>query len=527
MIEKLDISDNNRIAKEIVTEYNKYQSLMNKRSLIDKQTLLEFSLFMCILLGMTFLLIQILGYLNIHSPQPIIVLIGASFLLGNIFVIPRILIQVIIFYRTRYSGLIFNLLNESFLVLSNLFIGILYIYLFEQRNFLERFIFIIGSIMIINIVLSVLFRKKGLKSIFNTNTIASYWSTILSQQSLIIHDKMDGYSQRPVFSSIAQLKENFSSNDDFYKEILAYIQFLAKQGEVIGWKRKENSITYFPRVLINYPKGILNLFSSTRLLKQIFFMEDLTSISINLSADEISLFIKLDDYELLNNVTFHLFCQELLERTKNSLDAFIKKDLSLSYSILYPIDPDVKKIIKNIQKEESYANFHAKKGKHRKVDRPKFLIIPAITEMYIAMGIVMVFGLILFVVGIIGVSIVLNVIFLNTDYNHLTISFIVIPIALLFIAGMAAIKAGIDLLEMKVWAYSASFVFFFILLGFLIAIMMPVFILKSDLNGVLIDIAVIIFSLLNIVYLYRIRNRFDSDHSFILKFNKANNKVAK
>ena len=161
------------------------------------------------------------------------------------------------------------------------------------------------------------------------------------------------------------------------------------------------------------------------------------------------------------------------------------------------------------------------------MDRPKFLIIPAITEMYIAMGIVMVFGLILFVVGIIGVSIVLNVIFLNTDYNHLTISFIVIPIALLFIAGMAAIKAGIDLLEMKVWAYSASFVFFFILLGFLIAIMMPVFILKSDLNGVLIDIAVIIFSLLNIVYLYRIRNRFDSDHSFILKFNKANNKVAK
>ena len=66
-----------------------------------------------------------------------------------------------------------------------------------------------------------------------------------------------------------------------------------------------------------------------------------------------------------------------------------------------------------------------------------------------------------------------------------------IPVFILFKTSLILTKAGIDLANLKAWAYVASYIAFLLLLLFLIVVMMPLYIFTSDLRGILIDLAVI------------------------------------
>ena len=73
------------------------------------------------------------------------------------------------------------------------------------------------------------------------------------------------------------------------------------------------------------------------LLLKIIKKDGLTTVTVNYNSQELSLRIAKQDYELLNDVTYHLLGQLLLERFKQSIAAFFEDDLEKSYSILFPL----------------------------------------------------------------------------------------------------------------------------------------------------------------------------------------------
>jgi len=85
-----------------------------------------------------------------------------------------------------------------------------------------------------------------------------------------------------------------------------YAKFLTEKSELIGWEITQNSIVLYRRVLFGHADfgiGVLYLWD---LLYRIATKKGLTTITVNFELQEISLRIAREDYDLLNNVTYHL-----------------------------------------------------------------------------------------------------------------------------------------------------------------------------------------------------------------------------
>lgn len=499
MIDKVESSEDKIVTNTLRERYDKDVSSINKKILLD------FTMFLNIICTTALIIGLLFKYLNKTNVQGIVFFVIAFFLIYSILIFPRTLIDLIIFYRTKYTGYLYDIFS-----LFCYFASVMYIPLMMLIQQYNSFTIISGLLIYSCLFLSTL-AKNGKKSLFYEDIFKDYYSTILTQQSLLIKDKMDGYSQRPMFSDLTLLKQNSYIENVSYANLLSYIKFLARKGELIGWNRKENLVTFYPRVLlnhnvfINYPFSFVDYPTYIHILKNIFLQRNLTTISINLDSNEIALFIRPEDYLSLNNVTFHLFCQELLERIKLSINAFIKNDLALSYSILYPVSPDIKSIYRtgfNHKKQ-----FTDSKQKNIEFDRPQFLFIPVLIENCIAIGIV---GLV-------------YLLLISIESSQITVLMAILMI-LSIITEIFIFKLGFDLWYMKFWAYLVSFILDMI--GVIAFILLILFIMPN-INILIIDVFLIVFSILMLYYLYKIHTKFNPAQSFFLRFIKNNSAITK
>ncbi|MHA2073654.1 MAG: hypothetical protein ACXACU_01215 [Candidatus Hodarchaeales archaeon] len=170
---------------------------------------------------------------------------------------------------------------------------------------------------------------------FFQDTLESYSSTILSQQALHITDLQDGYSQRPFFASFQEISEHCSSMEEYLDKTREYAQFLVRKSELIGWDINDEDIVLYPRVLLGHADFGIGIKYLWELLVRLYRKKGLTSITIDFRLEEITLSIAREDYEWLGNVTYHLLGQQILNRFKQSIIAFLKDDLDKSYSSLF------------------------------------------------------------------------------------------------------------------------------------------------------------------------------------------------
>ncbi|MFW9930668.1 MAG: hypothetical protein ACFFD1_14865 [Candidatus Thorarchaeota archaeon] len=258
--------------------------------------------------------------------------------------IPFVGIMIIIVIRTRSRNFFYQVFPTiGLLVLVTVIAFSSTIQLREES--IETIIYI-GVLILLIVLESIMLRLhvQGVRTnkkplwfySFFQDTIESYSSTILSQQALTITDLRNGYSQRPYFSDFPEIIKLCSSLEIYYSNMDKYAHFLVEKSELIGWDIKEGEIILYPRVLLGQADFGLGIKYLWDLLIRIYHKKRLTAIRINYKMEEISISIAREDYEWLGNVTYHLLVQQILERFKQSIIAYLENDLVKSYLSLFP-----------------------------------------------------------------------------------------------------------------------------------------------------------------------------------------------
>ncbi|MHA1989919.1 MAG: hypothetical protein ACW981_07620 [Candidatus Hodarchaeales archaeon] len=321
-----------------------YQRMNNFKKKYKKQTIVVTTFWILFIIGITILFSV---FLQLHD-NPILnvihSLVFSAVIVNWIYFFPFLCILFVITIRTKNRYFCFQLFPNIGLLIIITFVAFINIIEFKEDLITILFIFI----LLIIVALESYFLRlviKGLKenkqplyiwSLFQ-NSFELYGSTILSQQALFIQEEQNGYSQRPFFISYSEIDHYIHSLNEFHTRINDYIHFLSEKNELFGWDFKDNTIILYPRVLMgNFDLG-LGIKYLWDLLYKIIRKNGLTTITINYSLQELSLRIAKEDYNLLNDVTYHLLGQLVLERFKNSITAFLTNDLERSYSILLPL----------------------------------------------------------------------------------------------------------------------------------------------------------------------------------------------
>ncbi|MFW9992955.1 MAG: hypothetical protein ACFFD4_13010 [Candidatus Odinarchaeota archaeon] len=272
-----------------------------------------------------------------------------SFVITVVFVswfiqLPFFIILAIIVLRTRSRNFFFQFFpNLGFQVLMTLAAFSNFIQFKE-----DLFTMIYTGFLLLLVVLESVFLSWVINGVkhnkkplffwtFFQDTFEAYSSTFLTQQASLIADQQDGYSQRPFFANFSEIARYCTSSSDFQSKMKDYTRFLVERSDLIGWDIDEKSAVLYPRVLMGNPEFGLGLGHLWDLLIRIYKKKGLTTIVVNFSSQEISIRIAREDYELLSDVTYHLLAQQVLERFKRSILAFMEKNLEESYSILFPL----------------------------------------------------------------------------------------------------------------------------------------------------------------------------------------------
>lgn len=257
--------------------------------------------------------------------------------------LPFLGVMLVIIARTKSRNYFFQLFPNLGILLIGTFVAFSNVMDFQEDS-VEVRIYI--GVMLIIIVLEIVFLRlliSGVKEnkkplffwTFFQDTREAYASTILSQQALQISDMQNGYSQRPLFAPFSEI----SKLTKYQAKLESYAKFLTEKSELIGWDIENNSISLYPRVMFGYADYGVGLIYLWDLLYRIVTKKRLTTIKVNFEVQEISLRIAREDYDLLNNVTYHLLGQQVLERFKQSILAYLEGDIEKSYSSILPLKP--------------------------------------------------------------------------------------------------------------------------------------------------------------------------------------------
>ncbi|MFW9780152.1 MAG: hypothetical protein ACFFE8_14990 [Candidatus Heimdallarchaeota archaeon] len=344
---KFDQKTIDRLHKQISLAFTK------KRNQIFKNTILLTAILVPAFIALYFLLDLVTGT---HIEKLIVIYLILAGLVG-ILVFPYFGISSLIAFRTRYRDYFIQVVMYlQFLAfpLCYMFYHILAIIPEFGRVFPNWIILPVGLYIVFGplsiVILSLLVIQKPL---FWRNNLEDYITTLLSQQAMHIMEYRDGYTPRPFFSKLSEINNFVSTPMEFKSSMENYAKFLAKEGEIIGWDINERIATLYPRVLMNPPFVLLDIRFLYRLFYRVYRRYRLTAITINRKEKEMSLYIARDDYEVLNDVTFHILGEQILDRTKNSIVAFLQKDYEqaiLNYNPLY-------NEIRVIRKESGRASF--------------------------------------------------------------------------------------------------------------------------------------------------------------------------
>ncbi|MFX1507895.1 MAG: hypothetical protein ACFFDC_17550 [Promethearchaeota archaeon] len=257
--------------------------------------------------------------------------------------IPFLIILVVIYFRARSRNFLFQLIPNLGLHLLIILTALTnFVQLDEKDPIMPFFIIlllVIASLEMIFLYWTVRTARENRKPIFfwtfYQDSLAAYSSTILSHHALQINEEEDGYSQRPFFLSFSELGDRLKDPENFRERIREYALFLTERSELIGWDISGNQIFLYPRVLLGkYSPGV-GLTFLWRLMIRVL-KKNLTYIRVDFDSQEISLKVAEEDYQLLNDVTYHLLGFQLLNHFKNSILAFITGDQEEAYSTLFP-----------------------------------------------------------------------------------------------------------------------------------------------------------------------------------------------
>ncbi|MFW9856301.1 MAG: hypothetical protein ACFFFG_14710 [Candidatus Thorarchaeota archaeon] len=344
---KLDKKSIDKLHEQISLAFTK------KRNQIFKNTIFLMVILVPAFIALYFLLDLVTGtYI-----AKLIVIYVILFGLVVILVFPYFGISSLIAFRTRcrdYYIQVVMYMQFLALPLCYMFYHILAIAPTFARTFPNWIILPVGLYIVFGplsiVILSLLVIQKPL---FWRNNLEDYITTLLSQRAMHIMEYRDGYTPRPFFSDLSEINNFVSTPMEFKSSMENYAKFLAKKGEIIGWDINERIATLYPRVLMNPPFVLLDIRFLYRLLFRVYRKQRLTAITINHTDREMSLYIARDDYEVLNDVTFHVLGEQVLDRTKDSVVAFLQKNYEqaiLNYNPLY-------NEIRIIRKESGRASF--------------------------------------------------------------------------------------------------------------------------------------------------------------------------
>ncbi|MHA2224815.1 MAG: hypothetical protein ACXAC8_06405 [Candidatus Hodarchaeales archaeon] len=320
-----------------------YSRLKAFRSIQRKKAIISTTTYALIWISLTIVLSVLLQVHESPIRNFIYALVLAAVIIYWFVSIPFLGILGIITIQTRSRDYLFQFIpNLGLLIVMTLASLINYIE-FKEDLFTVAFIGILLLIIILeSIFLRLVMRevKENKKPIFLwtffQDSFEAYSSTILTQQALLIEEEQNGYSERPFFANFSELTRYCTTPFEFTSKFESYARFLTEKREVIGWNISENSVTLYPRVLLGEADYGLGLFYLWNLLIKVIKKKGLTSITINYNSQELSLKIAKEDYNLLNDVTYHLLGQQVLERFKKSMIMFMEDDLDKSYSLLFP-----------------------------------------------------------------------------------------------------------------------------------------------------------------------------------------------
>ncbi|MCK4614371.1 MAG: hypothetical protein KAU14_06180 [Thermoplasmata archaeon] len=153
------------------------------------------------------------------------------------------------------------------------------------------------SLATIIIFLALIFLVSSMYPFYQMRALTVY-PTILASAERQTDEYMNGYSQRPVNTMFLQYGED---------EMLQFIRFLLKYVLIWDFKREGKSITLFFRpsarwkLSLKIPKSYIKIYSDGKT----------------------EVYITPEDYDFLKvPISYHLLCQKVAERIKESYELF-------------------------------------------------------------------------------------------------------------------------------------------------------------------------------------------------------------
>jgi hypothetical protein len=334
------------VGNSISNQSNPETVVSRKNEVTDKIRKQKYVLLIFWLIVTSFLTVGYYLVLNFHETplrSLIFALLFAVTTVNWFINIPFVGIMMIIVIRTRSRNFFYQVFPTIGLLILVTVIAFSSTVRFSEDS-VETVIYT-GILLILIVLESIMLRLhvQGIRNnkkplwfySFFQDTLESYSSTILSQQALKIADLQNGYTQRPFFASFSEIGGYCSSLKDYYSKMERYTRFLVEKSELIGWDIKDGQVVLYPRVLLGHADFGVGLRYLWELWIRIYRKKGLTAITIDYNLVEISLSIAREDYKWLGNVTYHLLAQQILERFKQSIAAFLDNDLDKSYLSLF------------------------------------------------------------------------------------------------------------------------------------------------------------------------------------------------
>ena len=154
---------------------------------------------------------------------------------------------------------------------------------------------------------------------------------------MYIDEFKDGYSKRPVFIDISDIKEINSDELMFKTNLEQYAKFLASNGDLIAYSRDETTVKLHLRSTLIQSMKIFKIISQFKKTLQIIKKKDLTTISINFKENEMSFHLNKEDYELLGNLTYEKISLRVLEQFKTSIKEYLAGNYDIALATVNPI----------------------------------------------------------------------------------------------------------------------------------------------------------------------------------------------
>ena len=254
-----------------------------------------------------------------------------------------IFLTLLTYWRTRYSG--FAL--ESLIDIEDFVAVVIWIFtlIFYTNNF-----FLILVISTIILSLQFFFLEKPLAWNNKAYSVESFRSDVLLKQSKFINHFEDGYSPRPVFEDLSEIFNEKKDQTDLLDELEKYAKFLSKKGDLIGFSIHEKKISLYLRTTFLQRSEITKVSLFLRKFIQVVRKRNLSVITMDVNTKEMSIKLNKLDYNVLDNRTYHLLAERILNQFKTSLIEFLKGDIFVSYQ---KIDPMIKKrhALKSLKQE--------------------------------------------------------------------------------------------------------------------------------------------------------------------------------